>query len=143
MTIEELISKYPKIFENYEGNPGNCNWLDLPTGWISNIDDLCGSIQEYIDTHVIYTAEGKVTPQQVTCVQMKEKFGGLRFYTNGHDDHVEGMISLAEYLCDNTCQQCGSRKDLGLTSHWISVLCRTCVISHGDRAMKAWTPKSK
>ena len=143
MTVEELISKYPKIFVDYEGNPGQCNWLDLPTGWVSIIDDLCGSIQEYVDTHVTYTAEDKVRPVQVRCFQMKEKFGGLRFYTNGHDDHVGGMISLAEYLCDNTCQQCGSREDLGITSGWISVMCRSCITNHGNKYMSAWTPKQQ
>lgn len=143
MTTEELIAKYPKIFVDYEGNPGQCNWLDLPKGWVSIVDDLCGSMQQYIDNYVMYTKDGQFRPQQVTCVQMKEKFGGLRFYTNGHDDHIGGMIALAEYLCHNTCQQCGSREDLGVTSGWISVLCRTCVISHGDRAMNAWTLKTK
>jgi hypothetical protein len=143
MTIEELINKYPKIFEDYEGNPGRVNWYDLPKGWISIIDKLCGCMQSYIDNHVTYSKDGEYRPQQVTCFQMKEKFGGLRFYTNGHDNVIEGMINMAEYICDNTCQQCRSEQDLGVTSGWITVLCRTCVIEHGDRAMNAWTPLTK
>lgn len=143
MTIEELIDKYPKIFQDYDGNPGRCNWLDLPTGWIGVVDKLCGSIQSYIDNTVRYTKEGPKGPEQINCVQMKEKFGGLRFYTNGHDDEIDGMITMAEYMCSNTCQTCGSEQDLGVTSGWISVLCRTCVISHGDRAMSNWTSKIK
>jgi hypothetical protein len=74
---------------------------------------------------------------------MKEKFGGLRFYTDGHDQVVEGMINMAQYICDNTCQQCGSEQDLGVTSGWVSIMCRTCVIGHGDRAMNTWTPLTK
>lgn len=143
MTIEELIKKYPKIFEDYEGNPGRVNWYGLPKGWISIIDKLCGCMQSYIDNHVTYSKDGEYRPQQVTCSQMKEKFGGLRFYTNGHDNVIEGMINMAEYICDNTCQQCGLEEDLGVTSGWITVLCRTCVIGHGDRAMNAWTPLTK
>lgn len=141
MTIQELIQKYPKIFQDYEGNPDQCNWLDLPKGWIPVVDKLCGSIQSYIDNTVRYTKEGPKGPEQITCVQMKEKFGGLRFYTNGHDDKIDGMITMAEYMCSNTCQICGSEQDLGVTSHWVSVLCRTCVIGLGDRAMAAWTAK--
>lgn len=143
MKIEELIQKYPKIFQDYEGNPGHCNWLDLPKGWISIVDKLCGCIQSYTDYTTKYTEMGPIKPTQVTCVQMKEKFGGLRFYTNGHDDIIEGMIHMAEHMCDNTCQDCGSEQDLGTTSGWISVLCRTCIIGHGDRAMAAWTSKIK
>jgi hypothetical protein len=143
MTTEEIINKYPKIFEDYEGNPGRVNWHGVPKGWLPIIDKLCGSMQNYIDNHVTYTKDGVVKPTQVTCSQIKEKFGGLRFYTNGHDDVIEGMITMAEYLCDRTCQDCGSEEDLGLTKGWVSVICRTCVIAHGDRAMASWEPGKK
>lgn len=143
ITTEELIVKYPKIFQDYEGNPGGCNWMDVPKGWLPVVDKLCGSIQRYIDTTSRYTKHGPLKPEQINCVQMKEKFGGLRFYTDGHDDIVEGMITMAEYLCDNTCQDCGSEEDLGVTSGWITVLCRNCAIANGDRAMNAWTSKQK
>jgi hypothetical protein len=143
MTTEELIQKYPKIFEPYNGNPNGINWYGVPEGWLPIIDKLCGCMQHYIDYHVRYTKDGHVKPQQVRCSQMKEKFGGLRFYTDGHDEVVEGMIKMAEHLCDITCQDCGSEEDLGITSGWITVLCKKCVIGHGDRAMNAWTSKTK
>ena len=38
MEIDELIAKYPKIFQDYHGNPGQCNWRGLPDGWIKNVD---------------------------------------------------------------------------------------------------------
>ena len=143
ITTEELIEKYPKIFQDYNGNPARVNWYGLPKGWVSIIDKLCSCIQSYIDYTTRFTKDGPIKPEQVTCTQMKEKFGGLRFYTNGHDDNVEGMIKMAEHMCDNACEVCGSEEDLGVTSGWISVMCRTCVIPHGDKAMAAWTPKSK
>lgn len=143
MTTEEIIAKYPKIFEDYEGNPGRVNWYGVPDGWLPVIDKLCGSIQNYIDNVSRYIDGKRVKPKQVTCTQMKEKFGGLRFYADNTDEVVEGMISMAEFICDNKCQDCGSEEDLGLTSGWISVLCRSCVIAHGDRAMNNWTPKTQ
>lgn len=142
ITTKEIIAKYPKIFQNYEGNPGMVNWHGVPTGWLPIIDKLCACIQHYIDYHVSYTKDGQYKPAQVTCTQMKEKFGGLRFYTDQHDEIVEGMIKMAEHLCDETCQDCGSEEDLGITSGWITVLCRTCAIANGDRAMANWTAKS-
>ena len=142
MKTEDIINKYPKIFEPYNGNPNGINWHGVPEGWLPIIDKLCGSIQNYIDHHVSYTKDGQYTPAQVRCSQMKEKFGGLRFYTDGHDEVIEGMIKMAEHLCDNTCQDCGSEEDLGMTTGWISVLCRNCVIANGDRAMNAWKPKT-
>jgi hypothetical protein len=144
ITTEELIQKYPKIFEDYEGNPDRVNWYGVPDGWLPIVDTLCGCIQNYIDNTTRYTADGPKKPEQVTCAQMKEKFGGLRFYTNGNDDEVEGMIRMAEYMCEHTCQDCGTTKDLGETFGWVAVLCRDCVTAHGDRAMINWKPlKSK
>lgn len=142
ITTEELIQKYPKIFQDYEANPGRVNWHGVPKGWLPIIDKLCGSIQSYIDNVTRYIDKKPVKTPQVTCTQMKEKFGGLRFYVEGGDDHTDGMIYMAEHLCDNTCQDCGSEQDLGITSGWISVLCRNCVIAHGDRAMNNWKPKN-
>ena len=126
ITTKELIEKYPKIFQQYEGNPGMVNWLGVPKGWLPVIDKLCRAIQSYIDNVTRYT-EGKTykTPQ-VTCTQMKEKFGGLRFYVDGGDDHTDGMIYMAECLCDKTCQECGSEKNIGHTKGWIATLCQEC-----------------
>lgn len=126
ITIQGLIKKYPKIFQQYEGNPGMVNWLDLPKGWIPVIDKLCGCIQNYIDNSTRCTKDGLIKPQQVTCVQMKEKFGGLRFYTDDHNEEVEGMISMAEYICDSTCQECGSENNVQKTKGWITTLCENC-----------------
>lgn len=158
MKTEDIIEKYPKIFENYAGNPGHCNWYGVPEGWLPIIHDLCGSIQDYID----YTSrsydnpdyiEGKLydkndsttwkylqkNPEQVTCTQMKEKFGGLRFYSNNEDDNVMGMIRMAEYLCDHTCQECGTRESVGIiTKGWITTICNACTIPLGDRAIESW-----
>lgn len=141
MTTEQLIQKYPKIFKQYEGNPGMVNWYGVPQGWLSIIDKLCGAIQSYVDNTTRYINGNPTNPPQPTLTQMKEKFGGLRFYMEDSDDYVEGMIRMAEYMCDNTCQDCGTEENLGVTSGWISVLCRNCVIGNGDRAMANWKPK--
>lgn len=126
ITTEELIKKYPKIFEQYEGNPSMVNWLDLPKGWISVVDKLCGAVQSYIDNVTRYTEGKTYKTSQVTCTQMKEKFGGLRFYVNGGDNHTDGMIYMAEHLCSLTCQNCGSEKNIGQTKGWITTLCEEC-----------------
>lgn len=137
----DIIKKYPKIFQSYDGNPGMVNWLSVPDGWLRIIDALCNSIQDYIDsTYIIENGQNRI-PEQVTCIQVKEKFGGLRFYVSNADDYVNGMIRMAETLCYNICDECGSSEDLGVTSGWISVKCRNCIIKHGDIAMVNWNPK--
>ena len=61
---------------------------------------------------------------QVVVAQIKEKFGGLRFYYDGGDDEISGMVRMAEVWASHTCDQCG---DLGERRQggWIRTLCDT------------------
>lgn len=123
--MNEIIEKYPKIFQDYEGNPGRVNW-DCPLGWYKIVDWLCGSIQDYID-NVRHYRDGKpIDKEQVHCSQVKEKYGTLRFYTWSHDQEIEGMIKFAEYLSSITCQECGSMEAKTIGSYWLVTLCQEC-----------------
>jgi hypothetical protein len=48
-----------------------------------------------------------IKPPTVKVAQYKEKYGTLRFYADGGDETVEGMIRFAEYLSSKTCQNTG------------------------------------
>lgn len=63
--------------------------------------------------------------QQVHVSQIKEKFGSLRFYYSGGDDHIAGMVSLAESLSGVICEGCGAPGSK-TRSGWIRVLCTAC-----------------
>jgi hypothetical protein len=54
--------------------------------------------------------------------QVKEKFGTLRFYTNGDDDFSNGVIDMAERLSARTCEMSGRYGFLTNNSGWIRVL---------------------
>ena len=43
-----------------------------------------------------------------TC-QVKEKFGGLRFYINGASEEIYKRIQTAEDLSYKTCETCGEK----------------------------------
>ena len=40
--------------------------------------------------------------------QVKNKFGGLRFYVDNEDDFLRGAIKMAEIQCSKLCNTCGS-----------------------------------
>jgi hypothetical protein len=67
----------------------------------------------------------------ITASQVKEKFGGLRFYTNGFTDEVSGMIRMAESMSYRTCEVCGNP---GRSNNygWISTLCDTHRLERGE-----------
>lgn len=96
MTAEELVEKYPKIL----GGPG---YPGVGPGWLPLIDNLCLWLQFGTD-HNSHT--GKYP--QVKAVQIKEKFGGLRFYVEGASSEQWAVISFVESLSMRTCETCGA-----------------------------------
>lgn len=65
-----------------------------------------------------------VTPkvEWIHVEQIKEKFGGLRFYYQGGDDHISGMVTMAESWTGRTCETCGNRGERR-SGGWIRTLC--------------------
>jgi hypothetical protein len=60
--------------------------------------------------------------------QVKEKFGGLRFYVGAATDEVHDAINEAEAKSFETCEQCGAPgkpRDGG----WIKTLCDSCAVA--------------
>lgn len=60
--------------------------------------------------------------------QIKEKFGGLRFYINEGSKEIHDRITQAESESYKICEICGSREHIGTTSGWITTMCEPCAI---------------
>lgn len=58
--------------------------------------------------------------------QVKEKFGGLRFYINAAPPIVHEIISEYEELSYKTCEKCSSTKDVTSKGRWVTTLCKSC-----------------
>ena len=109
---KQMEERFPKIFaEPYGG-------FACGEGWWPILEALCGQIQHHIDWK---NKQGNVV-HQVTVAQIKEKFGGLRFYYSGGDDAIDGMVRMAESWAARSCEECGApgkSRDGG----WIKTLC--------------------
>jgi hypothetical protein len=105
---KQLYEKYPKIFD------GHMYWgIETGDGWYNLIDNLCGDIQKHVDE--------SGCPQAV-ALQIKEKFGGLRFYISGGDGAIDCLIISAEQLSETTCEECGDPGNL-FDDGWLKVRC--------------------
>lgn len=62
--------------------------------------------------------------EHVYVRQIKEKFGGLRFYYDGGDDQIYGMVRMAETWAAYSCEECGAPGDRR-SGGWIKTLCDT------------------
>lgn len=90
----------PAIKERYIAGVGN--------GWLGLIKEL---IEEAI----------KLGWDRQVC-QIKEKFGGLRFYINGAPDEVHKLIREAEDKSYEICEVCGEPGEMR-HGGWIVTLC--------------------
>jgi hypothetical protein len=57
--------------------------------------------------------------------QIKEKFGGLRFYIGGGDEAIFERINEAERESYHTCETCGRPGQLR-GDGWMVTICNTC-----------------
>jgi len=55
--------------------------------------------------------------------QVKEKFGGLRFYINAGSDEIHQRIIQAEKESYTVCEKCGEPGELRKDNGWYSTLC--------------------
>lgn len=124
---KQLCEQYPKIFKDrYAPMTETCMcWgFEIGDGWYQIIDSLCRQIQHHVDwkqeqKEKYGRGEGC---HQVVATQVKEKFGGLRFYYTGGDDVVDGMVRMAESWAANTCEECGKPGN-SRGGGWIRTLC--------------------
>jgi hypothetical protein len=146
-----LCETYPLIFADRRGDHKQtlmCFGFECNDGWYDLLDILCGNIQSHInsamdsrkwtlehnrkiDEDPAYVGSNgdpyhkRAVPcpiEQVRAVQVKEKFGTLRFYCDGSDDTIQGMISIAESMSARLCEECGNRARTRGGS-WIRTLC--------------------
>lgn len=117
--IKRLQTNYPVMFANSYG--GVCTG----PGWWPILENLCANIDSYTNWHNSmaekYPSEYEAFAP-VTVAQIKEKFGGLRFYYDGGDAKIDGMVRMAESWAENACEECGKpgRRRAG---GWVKTLC--------------------
>lgn len=122
----KLLCLYYKRDENNnlvlddQGNPINdyyqatTGMMEISEGWYQLIHDLL--------------AELILTDWNRDIHQIKEKFGGLRFYIGAASQEVHDIIRKYEELSYSTCEICGEtgelRKDTGWRgSMWYKTMC--------------------
>jgi len=111
-----LRENFPNLFREYGGEPRQTcmAWgFACGDGWFEILKEL----------------GEKLEPLGVVAAQVKEKFGGLRFYINGIDEsiyeEVYQYIHEAESKSYETCEKCGQKGKLR-NDGWVKTLCDNC-----------------
>ncbi len=132
---DKIFEKYPRLYRQKDMDmrqTAMCWGISCGDGWYNIIDNLSATIQNRVDW---LNGEGdhdyrNDLPEDhvrlsVEAVQVKEKYGGLRFYTNQSDSYIDGAISLAENLSYKTCETCGNLGEVN-ESGWRMTRCESC-----------------
>lgn len=127
---QKLLEKYPDILKDMYGPADKTamHWgITCGNGWYKLLDSLLYSITAHEKSNKF---SGQViTP--VVAAQIKEKFGQLRFYYDGGDNFIDGMVTFAEEMSLKICEECGSTNDVKMVGkNWFRSLCSDCVNKH-------------
>lgn len=98
----QLMDRYPEIFSDRYGRVHETamSWgFTCGNGWFALIDALCAEIEQHVK---------RTAGSAVVALQVKEKFGTLRFRVRSSDELVHGLIRMAEALSARVCEACGA-----------------------------------
>jgi len=133
---KHMEERFPKMLGGQYGG------FAVGAGWWPILEALCSQIdghtkwrnntREALLKNNPYDHKIPDEVKQVVVVQIKEKFGGLRFYYQGGDDTIDGMVRMAEMWAANCCEECGApgtRRNGG----WIRTLCDIHEAEHQEQ----------
>lgn len=110
-TFEQLRTAYPNLYRDL-------SFLRCGVGWLEILADLSKQISEKFPS--------------VYAVQVKEKFGGLRFYYQSDAEdfdapQVDLLVKEAEARAWKTCERCGAESaETPVKNYWRKTLCPSC-----------------
>jgi len=107
--------------------------FECDDGWFQIIWDLCEEIEKQLQLQDIDQKQLVINKlkekKEFRVVQVKEKFGSLRFYVESSKKISTDMyeaITKAEAKSAITCESCGSKGQLMSRNGWYKTLCTSC-----------------
>ena len=99
--VEKIRADFPKIFTRKRN-------FECGNGWFDLIYKLC------LDLEAECTRLGKTDDEWIEAVQVKQKFGQLRFYycVSGDDGNLNELTLLAMDKSAEICETCGLKGEM-------------------------------
>ncbi|MDP1666126.1 MAG: hypothetical protein Q8L79_13525 [Methylobacter sp.] len=109
---KQLCQSYPRLYRGRYGDIKStlmCWGFGCGDGWYTLLDVISGLLTKH--------------NPEICVVQVKEKFGGLRFYHSGCDAYSLGVEMTAGTLSHYICEICGAPGLLNDNDGWWSTRC--------------------
>lgn len=111
-----LLGRYPLLF-------GRISYFGCADGWFDIINDAACQLEPLIEDFI----DSNHSLEFPMAIQVKEKFGELRFYMSpGYTDEMQKIVKNLELMSTETCERCGKNGKL-VSDGWIRTLCDGCV----------------
>lgn len=129
-----LCERYPMLFAMCSRGPRESAMafgFECGDGWFDIIDAASAKLE------AINRGLGK---EKIVAEQVKEKFGGLRYYLSAPPsvcDQAYAIAAEAEHASEKTCEACGKPGVLRNIKFWLTTLCDKC---HEERQRERREP---
>lgn len=139
-----LVKKYEPLYAGRHHDPRTTNMcfgFEVGDGWFNIINTLssllCNDwliakreyehlLQEPTRVDELQRAKAALATSREACplaIQVKEKYGTLRFYLAGATPEQYAYSNFAEYMSGVTCEVCGDRGQRNYFG-WVQTRCR-------------------
>jgi hypothetical protein len=107
---KRIIDACPSIYDSIEKEQNKMGsqpfhpiafGFECGDGWADLLVELSKKIQAHLKTI------SPVVAEEIVALQVKEKFGTLRFYVSAYDETIGSFIEEAETKSADICEQCG------------------------------------
>lgn len=130
----KIYTDFPEFFNSVKSEPiESCHTpqylfgIECDSGWYQLLYDLFTELNNNVKQLQSETSYTVVYPQMM---QIKEKFGGLRFYVDSATDEQYKIISKYEHLSYHICEICGKKGKLRNVFGWYITLCKSHLIQY-------------
>jgi len=114
----KICSAAPSVF--YRTPMGETTEIPFPfecgNGWADLLYDAAVKLNAYLETMP------KEVREDIVAMQVKEKYGTLRFYISYYNDEIDAIIREAEKKSCTTCETCG-KKGKTRGKFWLYTAC--------------------
>ena len=126
---QKLYTDFPDLYHEHTlsmSETSMCWGFAVDDGWYNIIYKLSERIT------AIVSAMPEANPKDFCAVQVKEKYGGLRFYMRHSNGEIRAAIGEAEDEASHTCERCGKEGELR-DGGWYVTLCDSCNDPEADK----------
>ncbi len=119
---DEVRKRCPRLYRKFIT-------FECGLGWVDLILDLSLKIEKIL---LQMAEEGNAESIDMYALQVKEKYGTLRFYMSSQTKEIMDLIYDAEAKSSQTCELCGELGKMRPTN-WITALCDECFKKSGEK----------